>query len=62
MDDWFTVADTDTAITDKLTQLSNILIDCGFHMSIEKNESGQVLTFLGVLLDSRTMTMRIDKT
>lgn len=60
VDDWLFVADSLEEAQACCERLANILIDCGFHMAIEKNVYGQSIKFLGVLLDTVNMTMRIE--
>lgn len=60
VDDWFFVASTERTIIQRCLKWSKILVDCGFHMAPEKNTYGQQVKYLGVLLDSVSMTMRID--
>lgn len=61
VDDWLFVADTEKEVVEACESMAGILTDCGFHMAIEKNEYGQTLKYLGILFDTHSMTMRIDK-
>lgn len=60
VDDWLFVADSLDKAKLCCENLASILEDCGFYMAIEKNVYGQSIKFLGVLLDTVNMTMRIE--
>lgn len=62
MDDWLVAADGESEVKAKLDKLSQILISCGFYMSVEKNEHGKRMTFLGVELNTETMRLSFDRT
>lgn len=60
MDDWLVTADTETATREKLAVVREVIQDVGFVINAEKDEVGQVITFLGVHLDSVNMTLRFE--
>jgi hypothetical protein len=62
MDDWLVVEDTLDGVNSLLDRVVEMFESVGFSMAAEKNERGQVLTFLGVHLDTTKMTMRFDST
>ncbi len=62
MDDWMVVDDTRSAVEVELDKVCAMFEEVGFGMAKEKNQIGQVLTFLGVEIDTVTMTMRFDPT
>ena len=62
VDDWFQCHDTMIEARAGLSQLCGILEACGFSMTKEKFQYGQQIVFIGVLLDTVTMSMRFDAT
>jgi hypothetical protein len=60
MDDWLVVDHSYPTLLNKLEVVHHFFADIGLVINTAKDESGQVLTFLGVLLDSVNMTMRFD--
>ncbi len=62
MDDWMVVDETRSAVEVELDKVCAMFEEAGFGMAKEKNQIGQVLTFLGVEIDTVTMTMRFDPT
>lgn len=61
MDDWFFVGPSDAAVRDACGILAVMLLLCGFSMAVEKNVYGQCVKYLGFLIDSRSMTLRVDR-
>jgi hypothetical protein len=62
VDDWFLCRASLAEAKGALQQLCAILEACGFAMSKDKFQYGQQVVFIGVLLDTVTMTMRFDPT
>lgn len=62
VDDWMICEDSLEKAQAGMRILSKIFEDCGFSMSIEKFQIGKQLVFIGVLIDSETMTMRFEGT
>ena len=60
MDDWLVSASSRPAAVAKMDTISSILSDVGIGMAEDKYGFGQQLTFIGVLIDTVTMTIRID--
>ena len=60
MDDWIVGGDTEAEAKDKMDTISDTLMSVGFTMSKEKNKLGQRLTWLGLFIDTTTMSLRID--
>ena len=60
VDDWLFVGMTYDETHHLLSLAANILTTVGFFLAVEKNEIGQQLNYLGVLLDTVSMTCRID--
>ena len=61
MDDWLTIGKTLSEVMDRVSLLASIFVAIGFTIAMEKNEYGQCITFLGFLLDTVQMTVRIDQ-
>jgi hypothetical protein len=62
MDDWLVGGHTAEEAKSKMDTISDTLTKVGFTMAKEKNKLGQQVTWLGILIDSTTMSMRIDPT
>ena len=62
VDDWLFVGPTESDVRAKVATACSILTAIGFYIAMEKNEFGQQLTYLGVLLDTVSMMCRIDPT
>jgi hypothetical protein len=60
VDDWLITARTLPEAKAKMSKIASVFKAIGFGMAEEKFDYGQKLIFLGVLLDTTTMTMRID--
>ena len=60
VDDWLTAAATLARSLAQMKTISNVLESCGFTMNDAKFKSGQQIVFLGILIDSVTMTIRFD--
>ena len=60
VDDWLTAAATLARSLAQMKTISNVLESCGFAMNEAKFKSGQQIIFLGILIDSVTMTIRFD--
>lgn len=62
MDDFFVCEPTEALTRTAIAQISAIFTDVGLDMQDDKLEFGQELPFLGVLIDTNTMTLRFDAT
>jgi hypothetical protein len=62
MDDWFETGVDEADARSRMSRLSDILIRAGYDMAVDKFGFGQLMVFLGILIDTTTMTCRIDKT
>ena len=62
VDDWFTAALTLTLCLSQMQTMCNVFESCGFFMNASKFKYGQLIVFLGILIDSVTMTVRFDPT
>lgn len=62
VDDWVLCALTLPEARRQLQCFCSMLEACGFSMSAEKFQYGQKIVFIGVLIDTSTMTMRFDAT
>ena len=62
MDDWFETGVDEADVRSRLSRLSEILTRAGYDMAVDKFGFGQLMVFLGILIDTTTMTCRIDKT
>jgi len=62
MDDWFIAALTEALAKQDIATITAIMEDCGFTMSADKQEFGRQLPFLGILIDTNTMTLRFEAT
>jgi hypothetical protein len=60
VDDWFTAAQQLKQVLAQMSQMSSVFESIGFTMQSEKYKYGQQVLFLGILIDSTTMTVRID--
>ena len=60
VDDWLVAAPTLSEAKTKISTIAKVFKAIGFGMAEEKFDYGQKLIFLGVLLDTTSMTMRID--
>jgi hypothetical protein len=62
MDDWLLCLDTKAEAQAGMQKLCTIFEDSGFAMSVDKFQCGQQLVFIGVLIDTVTMTLRFEST
>ena len=62
MDDWLMTGRTMSEVKEKISTLVAIFVAIGFSIAMEKNEYGQCITYLGFLLDTIKMTVRIEPT
>lgn len=62
VDDWLTCAPSLEQAKEQMHKLSTMFEKCGFSMSVDKFQYGQQIVFIGVLIDTETMTMRFDAT
>ena len=62
VDDWLLNALLRAVAEKDLQTLCRMLENCGFAMSKDKFQCGQQIVFLGVLIDTVTMTLRFDAT
>ena len=60
VDDWFTAAATLALCLGPMRIISNVFESCGFTMNADKFKYGQQIVFLGILIDSVSMTVRFD--
>jgi hypothetical protein len=60
VDDYFLARRLESAAKGDMDMISNILEDCGVEMEKSKFGLGQQLTFLGLLIDTISMTIRIE--
>jgi hypothetical protein len=60
MDDWLTTGPTLPSVEANINMVEDMFRAVGFYIADDKREFGQRLTFLGVLIDSTTMTMSFD--
>lgn len=62
MDDWILSATSLQQAIATMLRLTNMFEDIGLVMAVEKFRYGQLLVYLGVLIDTTTMTIRFDPT
>ena len=62
MDDWMTVGDTYPQAEKNIDRISFILMLAGFSMALEKKEIAQIMVYLGILINTITMTISFEKT
>jgi hypothetical protein len=62
IDDWFTTDHTRDKVDRKLHRTTKIFAKAGFELNPDKFEIGQCIVYLGLIIDSVTMRMRIDAT
>ena len=60
MDDWLTVAKTRLLVEGNLACMCAVLEGSGHSIQMEKNEVGQRIVFLGILIDSQRMTVSFE--
>ena len=60
VDDWFAAAPTLARCLTQMRTFSNMYESCGFTMNPAKFKYGQHIVFLGILIDSISMTVRFD--
>jgi hypothetical protein len=61
MDDWFLTGTTEEEARSRMRRLYELMQEAGFTMAEDKFEVAQIMVFLGILIDSTTMTCRIEK-
>jgi hypothetical protein len=61
MDDWFETGATFEEAQLRMRTLYEILISAGYDMAEDKFEVGRTMVFLGILIDSTSMTCRIER-
>ena len=61
MDDWFLTGTTEEEARSRMRRLYELMVEAGFTMAEDKFDVGQIMIFLGILIDSTTMTCRIEK-
>jgi hypothetical protein len=59
VDDWFTAAQQLKQVLAQMSQMSSVFESIGFTMQSEKYKYGQQVLFLGILIDSTTMTPQL---
>lgn len=62
VDDWFLCETSLSQAQASMTALCAMFESCGFGMSVDKFQYGQQIVFIGVLIDTVTMTIRFDST
>lgn len=62
VDDWFLCEDSLAQARSSMHRLCTMFEECGFGMSVDKFQYGQQIVFIGVLIDTVTMTLRFDST
>ena len=62
VDDWITRRDTKAEAMANIRRISKILEIAGFTMGLDKEEVGQRIVFLGLLIDTVRMRVSIDST
>ena len=62
MDDWLVGGRSAEEAQSKMDTISDTLTKVGFTMAKEKSKTGKQVTWLGILIDSTTMSIRIDPT
>jgi hypothetical protein len=62
VDDWLTKGNTAVEARRNLAVITAVFVAAGFIMAIDKEEVGQRLTFLGVLIDTVKMCISFDET
>lgn len=62
MDDWLIEDESESKAKTKLSKVRVLFNDIGLVINPDKDEIGQVLTFLGVRLDTVNMTLRFEPT
>jgi hypothetical protein len=62
MDDWLTRGKTESEAVTNQNKISGVLTKSGFVMAPEKAEVGQLMVFLGVLINTITMMLSFDRT
>lgn len=60
VDDWLVSGDTREEVKSKLNALTAIFVLVGFSVAVEKEEIGQRLAFLGILIDTIRMVLSFD--
>jgi hypothetical protein len=60
VDDWFTAAQQLKQVIAQMSQMPSVFESIGFTMQSDKYKHGQQFLFLGILIDSTTMTVLID--
>lgn len=61
VDDWLLVALSENDIRHKCEALAALFASCGFGMAVEKCKYGTSVKYLGVVIDTVAMRLRIDK-
>jgi hypothetical protein len=61
VDDWLTAGSTEEEARKNLSIITAVFVLAGFVMAIDKEEVGQRLTFLGVLIDTVKMCITFDE-
>jgi len=60
VDDWLTVGSTEEQAKKNLAIITAVFVRAGFIMAVDKEEVGQRITFLGVLIDTVRMCITFD--
>lgn len=60
VDDWLLFGDTESIAQERGSSLAGMYHSVGLGMQEDKNSCGQVVKYLGIVIDTLTMTIRID--
>jgi len=59
VDDWFTTAQQLKQALAQMSQMSSVFESIGFTMQSDKYKYGQQILFLGIFIDSTTMSQKV---
>jgi hypothetical protein len=62
VDDWATVGDSYDRVKERLSDMDAIIRLAGFAFNPDKYDIGQAIVYLGILIDTVTMTLRMERT
>ena len=61
MDDWLTKGKTSLIANTRMDRIESTLLACGLSMDASKRDCSQIIVYLGIELNTISMTMKIDK-